>query len=63
MKAYIEKILLPYVRDKRKELKLTADCPELVIFDKFTGQGTEQPAIVGGAVLEQPSAKIRPRNL
>ena len=41
MKAYIEKILLPYVRDKRKELKLTADYPALVIFDKFTGQGTE----------------------
>ena len=41
MKAYIEKILLPYVRDKREELKLAADYPALVIFDKFTGQGTE----------------------
>ena len=41
MKAYIEKILLLYVRDKRKELKLTTDYPALVIFDKFTGQGTE----------------------
>ena len=42
MKAYIKKILLPYVRDKRKELKLIADYPALVIFDKFTGQGTEK---------------------
>ena len=41
MKVYIEKILLPYVRDKRKELKVTTDYPALVIFDKFTGQGTE----------------------
>ena len=41
MKAYIERILLPYVRDKRKELKLAADYPALVILDKFTGQGTE----------------------
>ena len=41
MKAYIEKILLPYVSRKRKELKLSPDYPALVIFDKFTGQGTE----------------------
>ena len=41
MKAYIERILLPYVRDKRKELKLAADYPALDIFEKFTGQGTE----------------------
>ena len=41
MKAYIEKILLPYVREKRKELKLAADYPAMVIFDKFTGQGTD----------------------
>ena len=41
MKAYIQRILLPYVREKRKELKLAADYPALVIFDKFTGQGTE----------------------
>ena len=40
MKAYIEKILLPYVREKRKELKLAADYPALLIFNKFTGQGT-----------------------
>ena len=41
MKVNIEKILLPYVCDKRKELKLAADYPALIIFDKFTGQGTE----------------------
>ena len=38
---YIEKILLPYVNRKREELKLKPDHPALVIFDKFTGQGTE----------------------
>ena len=38
MKAYIENILLPYIR---RELKLHPDYPALVIFDKFTGQGTE----------------------
>ena len=41
MKAYIEKILLPYINGKRKELKLQPDHPALVMFDKFTGQGTE----------------------
>ena len=41
MKAYIEMILLPYVHEMRKELKLAADYPALVIFDKFTGQGTD----------------------
>ena len=41
MMDYIEKILLPYVTDKWKELKLEADYPALVIFDKFTGQGTQ----------------------
>ena len=41
MKMYIEKILLPYVNRKREELKLKPDHPALVIFDKFTGQGTE----------------------
>lgn len=41
MKAYIEKILLPYINSKRRDLKLHPDYPALVIFDKFTGQGTE----------------------
>ena len=39
MKAYIEKILLPYVSKKRKELNLQAEHPALVIFNKITGQG------------------------
>ena len=42
MEAYIEKILVPYVDGKRTELKLQADYPALVIFDKFTGQRTEK---------------------
>ena len=37
----IEKILFPYVNEKRKELRLQSDYPALVIFDKFKGQGTE----------------------
>ena len=41
MIAYVERIILPYVSSKRKELKLVPDYPALVIFDKFTGQGTE----------------------
>ena len=39
MKAYIERI--PYVTKKREELKLPSDYSTLLIFDKFTGQGTE----------------------
>ena len=41
MKAYIEEILIPYVSEKRKELKLPSEYPALAIFDKFTGQGTQ----------------------
>ena len=41
MKAYIERILLPYLREKRKQLKLRANYTALVIFGKSTGQGTE----------------------
>ena len=41
MKGYIEKIILPYITKKKEELKLQPDHPALVIFDKFTGQGTE----------------------
>ena len=41
MKAYIEEILIPYVSEKRKELKLPSEYPALPIFDKFTGQGTQ----------------------
>ena len=41
MIAYIERILLPYITKKREEFKLQSDYPALVIFDTFTGQGTE----------------------
>ena len=39
---YIERITLPYITKKREELKLQSDYPALVIFDKFTGQGTKK---------------------
>ena len=32
----------PYVTDKRKDLKLQADYPALVIFNKFNAQGTHK---------------------
>ena len=38
MKAYIEKILMPYISCKRKELKVGTMYPALVVFDNFTGQ-------------------------
>ena len=40
MKQYVEKIILPYVNDKRKELKLPHDQPALLIFDNFKAQTT-----------------------
>ena len=40
MKLYIDKIILPYVQSKRKELKLSEDYPALAIFDVFKGQQT-----------------------
>lgn len=39
---YINKILIPYLSVKRKELKLPSNYPALVIFDKFIAQGTDQ---------------------
>ena len=42
MKDYIKKILLPYIKEKRKELKLSADYPALVLYDNFTGQGIQE---------------------
>ena len=42
MKDYIQKILLPYISKKRKELKLSPEYPALVLFDKFTGQGAQE---------------------
>ena len=39
-KDYIYKILLPYVKQKREELKLPGDHPALVVFDRFKAQCT-----------------------
>ena len=41
MMEYIEKIILPYVEGKRKELELSAYQPALAIFDVFKCQQTE----------------------
>ncbi len=41
VKDYVEKILVPYVSNKRKLLKLPHDYPALVIFDHFSGQMTD----------------------
>ena len=40
MKQYFEKIIFPYVNEKRKELKLSSDHPALLIFDNFNAQTT-----------------------
>jgi len=37
---YIYKILLPYVKQNREELKLHSDHPALVVFDRFKVQCT-----------------------
>ena len=42
MHQYITKIILPYIRSKRKELKLPDDHPAVLIFDNFKGQCTSQ---------------------
>ncbi len=41
MKEYIERIIVPYVDRKRKELNVPSDQPALAIFDVFKGQQTE----------------------
>ena len=46
MRDYVDIILLPYVQAKRQKLKLNPDHPALVIFDHFTGQGTESISTV-----------------
>ena len=38
MKDYVEKIILPYIKHKRKSLKLPDDYPALLIFDNFKAQ-------------------------
>ena len=40
MKDYIIKILVPYVKNKREELKLRSDQCALVIYDRFKRQCT-----------------------
>ena len=40
MRDYINKILIPYIKKKRTELKLPSDQRALVLFDKFKGQCT-----------------------
>ena len=42
MKQYILKIVVPYVVEKRKELKLSTEQHALVIFDKFKAQCTTE---------------------
>ena len=42
MKEYISKIILPYVKQKRRDLKLSIDYPVLVIFDNLKGQCTKE---------------------
>ena len=42
MRQYIDKIILPYICIKRKELKLTPEQPAVMIFDNFKGQSTKE---------------------
>ena len=37
---YIQLVLMPYIRDKRKELSLPDNFPALILFDVFKGQTT-----------------------
>ena len=42
MRQYIDKIILPYLCQKRQELKLSPEQPAVLIFDNFKGQCTEE---------------------
>ena len=42
MRQYIGKIILPYLCQKRKELKLPPEQPAVMIFDNFKGQCTKE---------------------
>jgi len=42
MHQYINKIILPYICSKRKDLKLPVDQPATLIFDNFKGQCTSE---------------------
>ena len=39
---YLQKIILPFMKQKREELGFSADRPALVLFDHFKGQVTKQ---------------------
>ena len=41
MVDYVNKIILPYANNKRKELSLGPTYPALVMFDEFNGQTTD----------------------
>lgn len=41
MIEYVKQIVIPYVSEKRSELKVSSDQSALVIFDVFKGQCTE----------------------
>ena len=40
MKRYIDNIIMPFVTQKRQELKLRPTHPAIAIFDNFRGQTT-----------------------
>ena len=42
MRSYIEKIIVPYMGQKRDQLNLDDDHPTIAIFDVFKGQCTEE---------------------
>ena len=42
MHQYINKIILPYICNKRKQLKLLPDLHAVLIFDNFKGQCTSE---------------------
>ena len=42
MHQYINKVILPYICNKRKDLKLPIDWPAVLIFDNFKGQCTSE---------------------
>ena len=42
MHQYITKIILPYIRSKRKEFKLSDDHPAVLTFNNFKEQRTSQ---------------------
>lgn len=59
MKAYIEKILLPYVSRKRKESKLSPDNLALIIFDISLAKGQRESF---GAPGRKPHVVMVPAN-